>query len=107
MSVEIGTPILNGTLLKELYLSMDMQKLEFFSNVETLIEFQTRGMQRDLAQGNKAADSSRSISIPVLNAVADMPFAVQYIPSVNKVVVPEGIIQRDVLDSGEQLVYEL
>jgi len=100
VTIEVGTPVQNNTLLKDLYLSVDMQKQELFANVETLIDFQSRGLQKDLAQPNKMISSSTTI----LNAMASSPFTIQFIPSMNKVVVPEGVLQNEILNVDDSLL---
>jgi len=80
VTIEVGTPFQNNTLLKDLYLSVDMQKQELFANVETLIDFQSRGLPKDLAQPNKIISSSSTI----LNAMASNPFTIQFILSNEK-----------------------
>ncbi len=96
MTVQVGNPIKNKTVLEELYFSVQMQKTDFFPNVITLIEFQGRVAQKELAHPNK--------DTAIINAVSLKPFSIQLIPSLNKVIVPQTVLEKEQLYVPDEMM---
>lgn len=96
MTLQIGNPLRNKTVLEEVYFSVQMQKTDFFPNVITLIEFQGRVAQKDLVHPNK--------DTAIINAITENPFSVQLIPSLNKILVPQTLLEKEQLDVPDELM---
>ena len=85
MGIQVGTLIRNSSTLVDLYLSLDAQKDDFFMNVISATSFTLKLEQRELA--------SPSQDTPILWALAQNPFTLTFIPAVNKIIVPESVLQ--------------
>lgn len=97
MSLQVGNPVANKSVLEELYFSVQIQKTDFFPNIVALIEFQGRVAQKDLAHPNKDTTI-------IINALTQEPFAIQLIPSLNKIVVPQTVLEKEQLYVPDELM---
>jgi hypothetical protein len=95
MSIHIGNPLWNKTILQELYYSVSIQHNEFFLNVIALTELQGRLAERDLTIPHKES--------AIINAIAEQPFSVQFIPSHNKILVPQFVLEMEHLNAPDSL----
>jgi predicted metalloendopeptidase len=92
MGIQIGTTLTNITMLEDLYFPLDTHKGDFFLNVIQGTSFQSQMEQKELASPSR--DSA------VLSAFSLAPFRIQFIPTANKIIVPETALQEPVLNLG-------
>jgi len=89
MSIQVGTPVRNNTVLVDLYLSIVAQRDYFFANVISGTRFKLKQEQVEL--GALGKDDT------TLWAVGESPFAISFLPSANRIVVPESFLQNPIL----------
>ncbi|CAL8074169.1 unnamed protein product [Orchesella dallaii] len=92
MTVHVGTPFTNQTLIKDFYGGLNLHKKEWFTNVRIAIEFERSLEKRTLTNTQRDA--------PILHLLAQHPNNIQFLPTSNLVVVPELILQQPVLQLG-------
>lgn len=90
--VHVGTPFQNGTALKEFYMTLDVQKSEWFTNIRTAIEFE--------GHLDQTALTSTAREAPIMQILQQTPNRIRFLPTSNTVIVPESVLQRDVMKLG-------
>lgn len=95
MTIQVGSAIHNSSYTQEFYYSVQVQKSELFPNVISLIEFQWKLRQKDLAIPSREST--------IMMTTAARPFTIQYIPALNKVVVPQSVLEKDELNVPNEL----
>jgi len=89
MTLEAGTPVQNRSTVEELYRSLNVQKSDFFVNVLEAARFNWDMEQKDLVIVGKKTSSLR-----VFSQRPEMPI---FLPSANKILIPEHFLHKDTL----------